>query len=223
MMVFINKELISSMNQSIRNIYCVGRNFKLHAAELGNELPKEPLIFTKPTHAIAAMNVEGTTVRLPAGSGQIHYEGELVLHIGNAYKPGATVDELVDGFALGLDMTLRDVQSEIKKQGYPWLAAKGFLNSALLTPMQPFPGAAEIEAAGSFQTLKNGSVVQQGHLKDLIFGLQVMVDFIGSRYGLGAGDLIYTGTPAGVGPVQHGDMFELCWHGQSWGKVTFHI
>ncbi len=112
------------MKQSIRNIYCVGRNYGLHAAELGNSVPDEPMIFTKPTHAITQM--DGSAIELPAGRGEVHYEAELVLHIGRDYSPGNTVDELVDRMALGIDFTLRDVQNVVKQKGYPCCRPKGF-------------------------------------------------------------------------------------------------
>lgn len=103
------------MYESIRNIYCVGRNYGLHAAELGNDIPEEPMIFTKPTHALTPMN--GSVIELPGDRGEVHYEAELVPHIGRKYEQGLTVDQLVDRMALGIDFTLRDVQTIIKKRG----------------------------------------------------------------------------------------------------------
>ncbi|WP_405079762.1 fumarylacetoacetate hydrolase family protein [Paenibacillus chitinolyticus] len=205
------------MTGTVRNIYCVGRNYKLHAAELGNDVPEEPMIFTKPTHALAAM--EGDLLELPQGKGEIHYEGELVLHISKPYSPGMAVDELVDSFGLGIDFTLRDVQSVLKKKGHPWLAAKGFLNSAALSSLRPFPGAAELEKT-EFKTVRNGETVQRGNIGEMIFPLQAIVDYVAANYGLGAGDLIYTGTPAGVGACADGDVFELLWGGETFGRCT---
>jgi fumarylpyruvate hydrolase len=202
---------------TIRNIYCVGRNYRAHAAELGNDVPEQPMIFTKPTHALISMDTE--SVRLPGDQGGIHYEGELVLHVGKPYMPGISVDEIIDQFALGIDFTLRDVQSEIKKKGQPWLPAKGFLGSAPITGFVPFPGATAMEQT-DFQLLKNGESVQKGNIQNLIFNLQTIVDFIAVNYGLGVGDIIYTGTPEGVGPVQQGDRLELLWGDQSLGAIT---
>lgn len=99
----------------IRNVYCVGRNYKLHAAELGNDVPEEPMIFLKPSHAV--VRLEGQTLELPQNKGEVHYEGELVLRVSRAYEPGVKVDDLVDQMALGIDFTLRDVQTGIKKKG----------------------------------------------------------------------------------------------------------
>jgi len=203
------------MLHSIRNVYCVGRNYRLHAAELGNSVPEEPMIFTKPTHSLVSM--VGQTIYVPGHLGALHYEGELVLHIGRSYEEGLTVDQLVDQMALGIDFTLRDLQNEIKQKGYPWLPAKGFLNSAPITAFHAFPGWEEVKKK-EFTLEKNGQEVQRGNIQDMIFDLQTLVDFIGLHYGLGAGDLIFTGTPAGVGKVCDGDQLELFWDGQSWGK-----
>ncbi|SEB77780.1 fumarylacetoacetate hydrolase family protein [Paenibacillus sp. GP183] len=202
---------------TIRNIYCVGRNYREHAAELGNDVPDKPMIFTKPTHALISMDAEHVT--LPGDQGGIHYEGELVLHVGKSYTPGISVDEIIDQFALGIDFTLRDVQNEMKKKGQPWLPAKGFLGSAPITGFLPFPGAAALEQT-DFQLLKNGESVQRGNIQNLIFNLQTIIDFIAVNFGLGEGDIIYTGTPEGVGPVQQGDRLELLWGDQSLGSIT---
>lgn len=194
--------------EQIRNIYCVGRNYKAHAEELGNAVPEEPMIFTKPTHALASLN--GTPVNLPGTKGEVHYEGELVLHIARSYEPGIPVDELIDSFTLGIDLTLRDVQSTIKAKGQPWLPAKGFRNSAAVGSFIPFPGVEELDKQ-DFTLSKNGEAVQRGNVSRMIFGIGEIVTFIGDHYGLGQGDLIFTGTPEGVGPVRDGDHFELVW------------
>lgn len=201
----------------IRNIYCVGRNYGLHAAELGNEVPEEPMIFTKPTHALT--KADGGEIALPGGSGELHYEAELVIHIGRDYKQGLSVDELVDRMALGIDFTLRDVQSAIKKKGTPWLPAKGFKNSAALGPWHAFPGFERLKQV-EYTLVKNGEEVQRGNLNDMIFNLQVIVDYIADRYGLGEGDIIYTGTPAGVAAVKDGDRYELLWGEEAFGAFT---
>lgn len=205
------------MISNIRNVYCVGRNYKLHAEELGNSVPEEPMIFLKPSHAVALL--DGSTLSMPKDKGEIHYEGELVLQIARSYEPGIRVNELVDQMALGIDFTLRDVQSVIKKKGYPWTAAKGFLNSAPVSAFVRFPGLEEAKAE-NFSVIKNGVQVQQGNIKDMIFSLQDIVDYIGAHYGLGPGDLIFTGTPAGVGAVVPGDEFELLWGTERLGSCV---
>jgi fumarylpyruvate hydrolase len=205
------------MYESIRNIYCVGRNYGLHAAELGNDIPEEPMIFTKPTHALTPMN--GSVIELPGDRGEVHYEAELVLHIGRKYEQGLTVDQLVDCMALGIDFTLRDVQTIIKKKGTPWLPAKGFLRSAPISELRPFPGFEKVKQV-PYTMQKNGIEVQRADLNDMIFNLQVIVDYIALHYGLGAGDIIYTGTPAGVAAVKSGDRLELFWGEESFGEMT---
>lgn len=190
---------------SVRNIYCVGRNYALHAKELGNEVPEEPMIFSKPTHALHSAVGK---LALPGSIGEIHYELEVVVRVGASYRPGMKVDELIDGIALGLDLTARDVQSKLKEKRHPWLLAKGFIGSAVLTEFTPFGGEDWFEAL-NFSLVKNDETVQQGCPKDMIFPLQQLVDFIGSNLGLAAGDIIYTGTPAGVGPLKGGDTLEL--------------
>ncbi|EJL20780.1 fumarylacetoacetate hydrolase family protein [Brevibacillus sp. BC25] len=201
--------------ESVKNIYCIGRNYRLHAAELGNDVPTRPMIFDKPTHALAMAN--GEAVELPASRGELHYETELVIHIARPYEAGATLDDMIDKIALGIDFTLRDVQSELKKAGHPWLLAKGFKNSAILTSFHPFPGIHELHQT-DFSLLKNGEQVQRGNLRDVIFDLETIIAYISEHLGLDQGDVIYTGTPAGVGPVTDGDVLTLKWGEETWGQ-----
>ncbi|WP_127585426.1 fumarylacetoacetate hydrolase family protein [Paenibacillus koleovorans] len=208
------------MFQSIRNIYCIGRNYRAHAEELGNAVPDAPMLFGKPTHSLVAM--DGGEVMLPGGRGDIHYEAEVVVRISRAYEPGMKVDELIDAYALGLDLTLRDVQSELKKKGHPWLAAKGFLHSAPITGFRPFPGAAALQAE-TFTLLKNEVVVQRGNTGSMIFDLQTIIDFTARHFGLGEGDILFTGTPEGVGAASDGDRLELKWGNESWGACTVRL
>jgi 2-keto-4-pentenoate hydratase/2-oxohepta-3-ene-1,7-dioic acid hydratase in catechol pathway len=117
--------------ESIGNVYCVGRNYVLHAKELNNEVPKSPILFTKPTHSL--VKAEGQIITLPGNRGSVHFETELVIHMGKNYEKGIKVDEIVDKIAVGIDFTLRDIQDELKKKGQPWLLAKGFKNSGVLS------------------------------------------------------------------------------------------
>jgi 2-keto-4-pentenoate hydratase/2-oxohepta-3-ene-1,7-dioic acid hydratase in catechol pathway len=207
------------MNQ-IRNIYCVGRNYRLHAEELGNAVPTSPFLFSKPTHALVEAN--GQTIVLPGNQGEVHYETELVLHIFRPYEPGMSVEDIVDKMALGIDFTLRDVQSELKKKSHPWLRAKGFPNSAVLTKFHAFPGEAAC-AETDFSLFKNGERVQRGNVSDMLFNMQTIIEFAVEHFGLGQGDIIYTGTPAGVGPVADGDKLELLWGDDVWGTCVIHL
>ncbi|WP_407637504.1 fumarylacetoacetate hydrolase family protein [Cohnella kolymensis] len=201
----------------IRNIYCVGRNYRLHAAELGNEVPSSPMLFTKPTHAACAM--DGGLLTLSGSQGALHYEAELVVAVGRPYEKGIRCDELFSRFTVGLDLTLRDVQDRLKAKGHPWLAAKGFRNSAPLGHWMEFPGLQAL-ANHDFAMQINGKEVQRGNIKDMVFDLQQLADFAGSNYGLSAGDLLFTGTPAGVGSLHDGDELDLSWNEQSVGRST---
>ncbi|MDR6548884.1 fumarylacetoacetate hydrolase family protein [Paenibacillus qinlingensis] len=208
------------MTITVRNIYCVGRNYRAHAAELGNDVPDQPMIFTKPTHALVHM--DGSELTLPNDQGEIHYEAELVVHIAKPYTQGIKVDEIVDQYALGIDFTLRDVQNVIKKKGQPWLPAKGFLKSAPITDFRPFPGASELTKS-NFQLFQNEQVVQDGNISHMIFDLQTIIDYVAKHYGLGPGDIIFTGTPEGVGPVKDGDRLELLWGEEQFGASSIRI
>lgn len=208
------------MKFKIGNIFCVGRNYRLHAEELGNAIPEQPMLFLKPTHALVPM--DGRKIRLPKDRGLIHYEAELVLHIGRAYEKGIAVDDLVDQFALGIDFTLRDVQSRLKEQGHPWLAAKGFLNSAFIGPFRENPGVHMLKQK-DFTLYQNGKLVQRGNIGEMIFSLQEIVDYCAAHFGLDQGDLIYTGTPAGVGAVHDQDHLLLKWGDDPAGESIIQI
>lgn len=206
---------------TIGNIYCVGRNYRLHALELGNEVPTAPMIFTKPTHALR--NMDGSELVIPYNRGAVHFELELVLRIGEGYVSGMPVEQAIDGFTLGLDLTLRDVQSELKAKGHPWLAAKGFKGSATIGQWLPLTASAAealMQGQGEFKLLRNGELAQLGHPKDMIFSIEHLIQFIDEHYGLGAGDLIYTGTPAGVVALNNGDRLQLLWNEQELGSCT---
>lgn len=201
----------------INNIYCIGRNYKLHALELGNEVPTAPMVFTKPSHSVAAM--DGGNIELPGGVGEVHFELEIVLRVGEAYRPGAPAEECFDAMTLGLDLTLRDVQSVLKAKGHPWLAAKGFKASAPLGGWIPYPGGTAL-AEKEFTLLRGEEVAQRGQAKDMIFGVTELVRHIESNFGLGPGDLIFTGTPAGVAALREGDRLQAYWGDEKLGECT---
>ncbi|QQE76422.1 fumarylacetoacetate hydrolase family protein [Brevibacillus composti] len=203
--------------ETIRNIFCVGRNYRLHAEELGNAVPTVPMLFGKPTHSLTLTN--GQTIELPGNRGEVHYEAELVIHIARPFSEGASLEEMIDKIALGIDFTLRDVQSELKKNSHPWLLAKGFRHSAVITPFQPFPGLAVCEQT-DFSLNINGEQAQRGNIRNMIFDLMTIIRYTHEHFGLGAGDIIFTGTPEGVGPTKNGDHFSLLWGDQIWGEFT---
>ncbi|SEA73107.1 2-keto-4-pentenoate hydratase/2-oxohepta-3-ene-1,7-dioic acid hydratase (catechol pathway) [Thalassobacillus cyri] len=205
------------MNE-IKNIYCVGRNYVNHAKELNNDVPTKPLLFSKPNRSLA--KADGKEIMLQEDKGAVHYEAELVVRLGKPYEKGIKVNEIVDSMALGLDLTLRDVQSELKKKGHPWLMAKGFPNAAVISDFIPFPGEEKCKEK-NFALIKNGEQVQLGNIKQMIFDLQTLVDYCGTHLGTGEGDIIFTGTPEGVGPIVDGDHMELVWDGDPLGECKF--
>ncbi|KUO61289.1 MAG: fumarylacetoacetate hydrolase [Gracilibacter sp. BRH_c7a] len=196
------------MTVNVKNIYCVGRNYAQHAKELNNAVPESPLVFTKTTHALVEAN--GQEVILPGNFGRMHYEAEFVIHIARQYEPGIKIDDLIDKMAIGIDFTLRDLQDDLRQKGYPWVLAKGFLNSAVISPWYPFEGLT-VSSEKDFSLVKNGQEVQRGNIKDMIFDLPVVTEYIAKHLGLGAGDIVFTGTPEGVGPVSDGDQFIYNW------------
>lgn len=193
-------------------IFCVGRNYAAHAKELENDIPDKPLIFMKPPTAVLHKERD---FFIPDFSNNIHYEGELVLRIG---KNGRAVQKkfassYISHITVGLDFTARDLQDELKAKGHPWEIAKGFDNSAVLGEWQDF----EPYSKGpiQFQLLKNKEVVQNGDSSLLLFPFEELICYISSFFTLQNGDCIYTGTPAGVGPVASGDVLEGVLMGKS--------
>lgn len=194
------------MSLPIRNIYCIGRNYAAHARELGNDPRAKPLIFMKPKSAVIA---NGGTIIIPHDSGACHHEVELALQIGEDARFVSVEDapSRTSGFAVALDMTLRELQNELKKQGRPWDIAKAFETSL---PLGDFVPAAEIKNPSNLElTLTvNGEIVQAGRTGQMILSPYRCVSYVSQYFQLRAGDVIITGTPAGVGPVKPGDKLE---------------
>ena len=184
----------------VRRIFCIGRNYAAHAAELGNEKPSEPVVFMKPSTAIVQA---GKDVHLPRDRGSVHQEAELVLLIG---RDGANGVSDIAGVALGLDLTLREEQSRLKSAGLPWELAKAFDESAPLGPFVPAP--ADFDNL-EFACHVNGELRQQGNARNMLFPIARVVEFLAARFSLRRGDLVFTGTPEGVGPLVPGDNIEL--------------
>lgn len=187
-------------------IFCIGRNYIDHAKELNNPVPSEPLIFMKPSTALLVNN---KPFYHPDFSDNIHYEGEIVLRIcknGRSVQP-EFASRYYDAVAFGIDFTARDVQDKLKAKGQPWEIAKGFDRSA---PISRFVLLEELKNPKDihFQLKKNGTVVQDGHTRDLIFSFDTLICHISRYFTLHKGDYVFTGTPAGVGPVQIGDLLE---------------
>ena len=185
-------------------IFCIGRNYALHAQELNNEIPEKPLVFMKPPTALLKGD---KPFYYPEFSKNIHFEGELVVRI---CKNGKHIQEkfakkYYDQVTLGLDLTARDLQNELKSKGHPWEIAKGFDGSAVIGSFVLLEGdLSDI----SFTIRKNNEIVQNGYCQDMLFSIDYLIHYISQFFMLQTGDLIYTGTPAGVGPIEIGDVFE---------------
>jgi 2-keto-4-pentenoate hydratase/2-oxohepta-3-ene-1,7-dioic acid hydratase in catechol pathway len=187
-------------------IFCVGRNYAEHAKELGNEVPEEPVLFMKPKSALLPPN---TPFYYPAFTNELHYEAEIVLRV---CKNGRYIEvehgsEYYDAFTIGIDFTARDIQAELKKKGLPWEKAKAWDHSAIIGNWIQ-AGADVWDKPIHFSLEKNGTKVQIGSTEDMIFSFNEIVAHISKYFSLNIGDLIYTGTPAGVGESVTGDLLE---------------
>jgi 2-keto-4-pentenoate hydratase/2-oxohepta-3-ene-1,7-dioic acid hydratase in catechol pathway len=189
-------------------IICIGRNYVNHAKELNNEVPEEPVFFIKPDTALLRNN---SPFYLPPDNflGDIHYEVELVLKINKAGKaiPEQFASTYYDFIGIGLDLTARQLQTELKKKGLPWEKAKAFDYSAPIS-MEFIPVAKlNIREGINFSLEKNGAIVQKGNTEDMIFSFDKIISYVSRYITLRTGDLIFTGTPQGVGEIEKGDLF----------------
>ena len=183
-------------------IVCIGRNYAAHAKELGNAVPDEPVFFLKPETAILPA---GRPFRIPEWSAEIHYELELVFRISRECRNEKITDlsAYVDGITIGLDLTARDVQDELKKKGLPWEKAKAFDGSAVISDR--FMDIPKDISSIAFRLEKNGSVVQQATAAEMIHFPAALIGYVSRFITLERGDLLFTGTPAGVGKILSGD------------------
>jgi len=191
----------------VRRIYCVGRNYADHALEMGSDPREEPpFFFTKPADAVVC---DGKPARYPPRTSNLHHEIELVVAIGKAGADIAVADawEHVFGFAVGLDLTRRDLQNAAKKTGRPWDTGKAFDESAPVSEVHPLAATGAIES-GRIWLNVNGELRQQGDISDLIWSIPEVIAELSSLFVLKEGDLIFTGTPAGVAAISKGDVLE---------------
>jgi 2-keto-4-pentenoate hydratase/2-oxohepta-3-ene-1,7-dioic acid hydratase in catechol pathway len=187
-------------------IFCVGRNYADHAKELGNAVPEEPVIFMKPKTALLQPN---TPFYYPEFSNELHYEAELVLRVSKngKYIPEQQASKYYDAITVGIDFTARDIQANLKKKGLPWEKAKAWDHSAVAGEWVMLTD--EMRAAPiHFSLKKNQEQVQLGDTNDMIFSFDHIVSHISGYFSLNIGDMIYTGTPAGVGECVVGDQLE---------------
>lgn len=180
-------------------IICVGRNYADHAKELQNELPTEPVLFMKPQSALV---LPGKPIYYPEFTDDLHYECELVIRIN---KNGKYIQEkfahkYYAEATLGLDLTARDIQNKLKKSGLPWELAKGFDGSAVLGTYLPITPETRIQEV-NFRLDLNGEPVQHGYTGDMLFSIDKIIAFASNYFTLNIGDLVFTGTPAGVGSL----------------------
>ena len=187
-------------------IFCVGRNYVAHAKELGNDVPDEPIIFMKPKSALLQAH---TPFYYPEFTNELHYECELVLRVSKngKYIQDRFANKYYDALTVGIDFTARDVQDELKKKGLPWEKAKAWDNSAVIgkwTPLQNFKNKRDI----NFSLSKNQEFVQKGNSGLMMHNFDQIVAYISNYFSLNIGDLIFTGTPAGVGECVVGDELE---------------
>jgi fumarylpyruvate hydrolase len=191
----------------VHRIYCVGRNYEAHAREMGKDPNREPpFFFSKPADAIASNN---SAIAYPTRTANFHHEVELVIAIGKGGS-GIAQERALDhvyGYAVGNDFTRRDLQFEARDKGRPWDTSKAFDHSAGISAIRPVTVGGHI-SSGAIWLKLNGALKQQGDISDLIWGVPEVIAELSTLFELAPGDLIYTGTPAGVGPLKPGDTLE---------------
>lgn len=202
----------------VRRIYCVGRNYAAHIKEMGGDVREPPFFFQKPTDAIVQ---DGGVVPYPAVTQDFQHEIELVLAIGGRGRdiPVANAAAIVFGVAAGIDLTRRDVQIKARDSGRPWEIGKAFDHSAPIGAINPLNGR-PLPTAGAITLSVNGAVKQKGDLNQLIWNCAEVVSELSKLFELMPGDLIYTGTPSGVGPLQRGDRVEGAIEGVGTIKIS---
>jgi fumarylpyruvate hydrolase len=190
----------------VRRIFCVGRNYAAHAREMGNDDREPPFFFTKPADAVVA---SGASVPYPPRTSNFHHEVELVVALGSggANIPVAKANSLIYGYAVGIDLTRRDLQSEARDSGKPWDTSKGFDRSAPIGAIRPVSAGGHIENARIWLSV-NGKINQDSNVAEMTWKVPEIIAELSTLFEIAAGDLIYTGTPAGVGPLVRGDSIE---------------
>ncbi|GLI37432.1 fumarylacetoacetate hydrolase family protein [Geobacter hydrogenophilus] len=193
----------SSTEYPVGKILCIGRNYAEHIKELGNEAPDEPVIFTKPATSVIG---DGDAIVIPPYSRDCHHEAELAVLIGTAGKdiPVERALEHVAGYGVAIDLTLRDVQAELKKKGLPWDIAKGFDTACPLSPFVPADRVADPQDLRIILTV-NGETRQDGSTSLMIHTVREIIGHMSGIFTLEPGDVILTGTPSGVSPIVSGD------------------
>lgn len=191
----------------VGKVVCVGRNYAAHARELGNAVPETPILFLKPSTALVPLS---PSFAIPQGRGECHHETEITVLIGRTLKNASEAEcrAAIAGVTLGLDLTLRDVQNVLKKNGHPWEVAKAFDGAA---PLAPFlaPDALGDLVGTTFSLAVNGELRQQGNTADMITPVLALLQYISTIFTLQPGDVVMTGTPEGVAALHAGDVLVL--------------
>ncbi len=199
---------MGSDNPNLARIFCIGQNYIEHIKELSNPMPEKPVVFMRP---LSCLVTPGTEVHFPRHGSELHYEVEVVVRIG---RQGQNIKEAealsyIDAITLGVDLTLRDLQKDAKQKGLPWDAAKAFEQSAPLGEFLAYdPVTINLKDLG-FICMINGEIRQNGNTRDMLFGFERLLADLSKIWILKPGDMIYTGTPSGVGPLQIGDSIEV--------------
>ena len=190
--------------QTVQTIYCIGRNYAKHAIELKNAVPDEPVVFLKPAASIIQHQ---ESIVIPRQSNDVHHEVELVLSIGKKAKNVSQEAALsyINGVGIGIDVTARDLQSKAKKAGKPWSIAKGFDTFAPVSSFQKTDISTTYHQT-EVELFVNDELRQSGNTKDMLFPVPFLIQYLSEIFTLYPGDLIFTGTPEGVGPIQPGDV-----------------
>ena len=203
MQISVNGQLFAP-----NRIFCIGKNYDEHVKELGGKTPEEPVVFMKPVSSIVA---PGESLFMPRHGNLLHHEVEVVLLIGREGRdiPQANALSFIAGVSLGLDLTLRDVQVQLKKAGLPWELSKSFEQSAPLGLFKAYhPGSIDLENL-SFTCSVNGELRQQGNTRDMLFPIKSLIHMLSRWWALRPGDIVFTGTPSGVGPLKAGDRVDI--------------
>lgn len=197
----------SPLDLPVGKVVCIGRNYLEHIRELNNVTPETPILFMKPSTSLVALD---EPIHLPVGRGECHHEVELAVLVGRELRnaDAKTARRAVAGYGIALDLTLRDLQNELKKKGHPWETAKAFDGSC---PLSPFlaPEALPDPQATDLALQVNGQLRQRGNTQQMMVSLFELMAYISTHFTLQPGDVVLTGTPAGVGPLQSGDILML--------------